>query len=95
MCPQAFLWILSCGCMLCICDSKKFKSTVTGREFEIKGYINCNTTFVIYLITCSKCQKQYVGCTTRKLKERAREHLSQIKNSRTAEKGNITRHFVT
>ncbi|OCT56484.1 hypothetical protein XELAEV_18000041mg [Xenopus laevis] len=45
--------------------SKKFKSTVTGREFDIKGYINYNTIFVIYLIICLRCQKQYVGCTSR------------------------------
>ncbi|OCT55194.1 hypothetical protein XELAEV_18003924mg [Xenopus laevis] len=65
--------------------SKKLKSTVTGKEFDIKGYINCNTTFVIYLITCLKCHKQYVGCTSRKLKVRAREHMSQIRNPRTVE----------
>ncbi|OCT72061.1 hypothetical protein XELAEV_18035039mg [Xenopus laevis] len=79
--PLTLMGNYRCGSRRCItCKhlkiSKKFKSTVTGREFDIKGYTNCNTTFVIYLITRLRCQKQYVGCTSRKLKERAREHMS-------------------
>ncbi|OCT96155.1 hypothetical protein XELAEV_18013838mg [Xenopus laevis] len=87
-----------CGSRRCItCQhmkiSKEFKSTVTNTSFKIRDYINCNTSTVVYLITCLKCQKQYVGCTSRTLKERIREHLSQIKNPKTVEKSNITRHF--
>ncbi|XP_041420379.1 uncharacterized protein LOC121394196 [Xenopus laevis] len=86
-----------CGSRRCItCQhmkiSKEFKSTVTNTSFKIRDYINCNTSTVVYLITCLKCQKQYVGCTSRTLK-RIREHLSQIKNPKTVEKSNITRHF--
>ncbi|OCT88862.1 hypothetical protein XELAEV_18017492mg [Xenopus laevis] len=85
--PLTSIGNYKCGSHRCItCKhmnvSKKFRSTVTGREFDIKGYIKCNTTFVIYLITCLKCRKQ------------ARDHISQIKNPRTAEKSNITRHFA-
>ena len=36
---------------------------------------NCSSTGVIYLTTCTHCNKQYVGQTGRKLKERMREHL--------------------
>ena len=36
---------------------------------------NCSSTCVIYLTTCTHCNKQYVGQTGRKLKERMREHL--------------------
>ncbi|OCT97763.1 hypothetical protein XELAEV_18009991mg [Xenopus laevis] len=46
------------------------------------------------MITCLKCCKQYVGCTSRRLKERITKHLSQIKNSRAAEGSNVTRHFA-
>ncbi|OCT94642.1 hypothetical protein XELAEV_18012324mg [Xenopus laevis] len=87
-----------CGSRSCItCQhmkiSKEFKSTVTNTSFKIRDYINCNTSTVVYLLTCLKCQKQYVGCTSRTLKERIREHLSQIKNPKTVEKSNITRQF--
>ncbi|OCT65992.1 hypothetical protein XELAEV_18042246mg [Xenopus laevis] len=52
---------MTCGHMKV---SKSFTSTVTGKTFESKGYVNCNTPLVIHLITCLKCSKQYVGCTT-------------------------------
>ncbi|OCT85205.1 hypothetical protein XELAEV_18023370mg [Xenopus laevis] len=86
-----------CGSSKCItCQrlkiSKEFKSTVTSKSFKIRDYINTST--VVYLATCLKRQKQYVGCTNRTLKERIREHLSQIKNSKALEKSNITRHFA-
>ncbi|OCT57352.1 hypothetical protein XELAEV_18003619mg [Xenopus laevis] len=89
--PLASTGNYKCGSRRCItCNhmnvSKKFRSTVTVREFDIKGYINCNTPFVIYLITCLKCKKQYVGCTTRKMKERAREYESDKKSSNRIER---------
>jgi hypothetical protein len=37
--------------------------------------LNCSSKGVIYLTTCTHCNKQYVGQTGRKLKERMREHL--------------------
>ncbi|OCT95527.1 hypothetical protein XELAEV_18013213mg [Xenopus laevis] len=81
-----------CGSRRCItCQhmkiSKEFKSTVTNTSFKIRDYINCNTSTVVYLITCLKCQKQYVGCTSKTLKERIREHLSQIKNPKQLKRG--------
>ncbi|OCT92649.1 hypothetical protein XELAEV_18015707mg [Xenopus laevis] len=60
---------------------------------KVEGSHKCGSRRLVYLITCLKCQKQYVGCTSRTLKERIREHLSQIKNPKTIEKSNITRHF--
>ncbi|OCT94580.1 hypothetical protein XELAEV_18012257mg [Xenopus laevis] len=84
-----------CGSRRCVtCQHiKEFKSTVTNTSFKIRDYINCNRSTVIYLIAWHNCQKQYVGCTNRTLKERIREHLSQIKNSKAVEKY-ITRHFA-
>ncbi|OCT63516.1 hypothetical protein XELAEV_18044616mg [Xenopus laevis] len=40
--------------------------------------MNCNTKFVVYLLTCLKCRIQYVGCLSRSLKCRMREHIHQI-----------------
>ena len=36
---------------------------------------------VVYLITCSKCNAQYVGQTTRHLSIRMNEHRSKCKNN--------------
>ncbi|OCT59575.1 hypothetical protein XELAEV_18000997mg [Xenopus laevis] len=35
----------------------------------MKLYINCCSKGIVYLITCTTCGKQYVGCTTRSFKE--------------------------
>lgn len=37
----------------------------------------CNSSSIIYLITCRKCHKQYVGLTTTSLKERLNHQASQ------------------
>ena len=43
-----------------IADSK-FRSTVTGKTYVIKGNLSGDSCNVIYLITCSDCREQYVG----------------------------------
>ena len=71
-----------CGksCKLCsyINPSKEVKSTVTGEKCKIQGDFNCKTLGVIYLVTCKKCNKQYIGQTFRKFCIRMKEHLTDI-----------------
>ncbi|OCT56295.1 hypothetical protein XELAEV_18000319mg [Xenopus laevis] len=38
---------------------KTFKSTVTKKVYNINTFINCNTKFVVYLLTCTKFEVQY------------------------------------
>jgi predicted GIY-YIG superfamily endonuclease len=52
----------------------------------------CNQTNVIYAIICLKCNKWYVGYTTRSLKERLAIHKSSIKRK---DKTAISTHFNT
>ncbi|OCT72372.1 hypothetical protein XELAEV_18035350mg [Xenopus laevis] len=87
-----------CGQIRCITckylkTSKEFNSTVTKNVYRIKQYINCCSKGIVYLITCTKCGKQYVGCTIRSLKERIREHINQVSNIKLSNKTNVTRHF--
>lgn len=63
------------------CRTEYFKSSVNNRSYKIKGFIKCNTTYVIYLITCKKCNVQEVGCITNTLKVRIKWHLSDTVNS--------------
>ena len=42
---------------------------------------------MIYLTTCLKCKKQYVGQTTRKLQQRIREHTADIKSNKDTVSG--------
>jgi hypothetical protein len=67
-------------CNLCpyIKTSKEFSSSQSKEIFKINDLYTCNTKGVIYLTTCSQCNKQYVGQTGRKLKERMKEHLYNV-----------------
>ena len=65
----------SCGCQgnRCeVCTFLKEKNTFANKEgtdkYKIREglHLDCNSENVIYLITCKKCKKQYVGsCITR------------------------------
>ncbi len=55
-----------------------FKSTTTKQHYRIRHNFTCNSANIIYLFTCKKCKKQYVGKTTKPLKQRINHHRSTI-----------------
>ena len=57
-----------------------FTSTKTKTSYPIRHSFTCQSTNLIYLITCKKCNKQYVGLTTTKLNVRINHHRSNIIN---------------
>lgn len=71
--------------------SKEVHGTVTGQIDESKTYANCRTLNVIYLAMC-RCCKQYVGKTTRNVKDRVLEHIACI--NRTDVSSAITAHII-
>lgn len=73
-----------CGHGICICCSvinvsNSFVSATTQQSYKIKQYINCNTSYVVYLVNCSICNEQYVRSTKCPLKNRIRRHLSDVR----------------
>ena len=66
-----------CTCKHLYCN-KFFKSTKTERTYPIRHSFSCTSRYIIYLITCTKCKKQYVGLTTQKLNTRINHHRSNI-----------------
>ena len=74
-----------CGearCKLCrihACDTSTFTSNHYNKKFNVKGKVNCKSSNVVYLITCRKCEIQYVGETGRTLKDRMSDHRSAVK----------------
>ena len=74
-----------CGhsrCVTCThlnCKST-FKSTKTGNVYPLRHSFTCTSRNIIYLITCSKCKKQYVGFTTQQLNVRINHHRTNIFN---------------
>lgn len=69
-----------CGlCSHCpnIKECKEFIDLNSGNTYKIKSFINCNTTFVVYRLSCP-CNCFYVGRTKRRLKDRVSEHKRAI-----------------
>jgi hypothetical protein len=74
----------SARCKTCnyIVESTHFISNTTKRKYNLLNNFNCKSKNIIYLITCSKCYKQYVGQTSRTLADRLTNHLSCIRHNK-------------
>ena len=48
-------------CCKQIVHTTAFRSNQTNRIFHIYHNLNCKSTYVIYLMECTKCKLQYVG----------------------------------
>lgn len=74
-----------CTRIICeICPSrtnppKFYRSSYTGRTYDSPTNYNCETTNVVYLITCNRCKKQYVGETSRSFRKRMLEHKNYVR----------------
>ena len=69
-----------CATCLHLNCSKYFTSTRTRTTYTIRHNFNCTSSNLIYLITCKKCRKQYVGLTTKQLNVRVNHHRTNIIN---------------
>ena len=67
------------GCKTCpfICTFTIFQGP-SGQQFEIKSHFTCQSTDLVYILSCSLCHKMYVGETYRTLNERFKEHRNSI-----------------
>ena len=61
-------------------EGKYFKSTNTSKRYPIRHQLNCDSSFVIYLATCKKCQGPYIGKSQTTFKKRHSNHKQEIKN---------------
>ena len=59
--------ITSCKkCDICknyLISDNKFESKVTGGFYNVRVNLSCNSNYVIYLISCKKCEDQYIIST--------------------------------
>ena len=73
-----------CGkkCHACkiLSEGRSFKSTNTGKKYTIKQGVTCDSSFIVYLETCRKCEGQYIGKSTQPFKRRHSWHKQEIKN---------------
>ena len=56
------------------------KATASSYHHQITTKVTCTSSNIIYLITCRKCLMQYVGETSRRLKDRFAEHQGYVRN---------------
>ena len=73
-----------CGSRRCVvCDyideSDHFLSSHTGRRYSSNYSLNCNSSNVVYLLTCRNCTLQYVGSTVTKFRLRSNNHKARMK----------------
>ena len=68
-------------CSMVVADSH-FNSTVFNKMFDLTENLDCSSENIIYLITCSKCNIQYVGETGNALRVRMNAHRYCVKSNK-------------
>jgi hypothetical protein len=61
-----------------------------SNTYCVRHQLSCTTSNIVYLITCKRCKKQYVGQTTKQLNTRMNHHRSNIMNKKSTY---IAKHF--
>jgi len=71
--------------------SNTFTNAQGDRVFNLrKGFLYCNSKFVVYKLRCKTCTKQYIGSTITKFSERFNNYKSPFKKYSTRkQKGNL------
>ena len=68
------------------------RSNISKRTYITRGVADCNTKYVVYLLECVKCGRQYVGQTGQSLRHRFYRHLDRINHYRQA--STLHEHFA-
>ncbi|CAD5126632.1 DgyrCDS14716 [Dimorphilus gyrociliatus] len=69
-------------CLVCLKVRKTntWQSTGSNQWFRVKGDFDCTSSWIIYIIQCTLCEIQYVGLTTRTLRDRINNHKGDVRN---------------
>ena len=70
-------------------ETQYFSSTNTGKKYKIRQRLDCDSDWLIYLVTCKKCQGQYIGKSKTPFKIRHSNHKQEIKK----DKGGLGHHY--
>ena len=72
-------------------NSGQVRSKIPTRTYNTHGEATCDTPYIVYLIQCKHCNKQYVGQTQKSLKAWYAKHLRNIKDKHS--NGVLQDHF--
>ena len=80
-------------CKTCpfICNVEKLSGP--ERSIKITDHFSCTSANIIYCITCTLCQKFYIGETGKRLGDRLREHLRDVEKDDKNAPRPVARHF--
>ena len=90
-----------CGknCITCryITDGRtNYTFSATGETRTIYDRIDCNSKNLIYMIHCLRCNKQYIGETKRRLKDRFNEHRRPVDRPTPSSRPTaVSEHFLS
>ena len=68
-----------CQVGLNVTETETFTGTSTNQTYKINNEFNCNESFLLYLLTCKICRKQYVGQTVDIVRSRWNNYKSNDK----------------
>jgi len=70
--------------------------SATGKIRTIHDHIDCNSKNLIYMIHCLCCNKQYIGETKRRLKDRFNEHRRPVDRPTPSSRPTaVSDHFIS
>jgi hypothetical protein len=72
----------NCKCCIHIIKTNSYMDSNRELCFDIMDQFDCNSSDVVYIISCLKCNMLYVGQSGRKVRERLNNHRSDIKNNK-------------
>ena len=67
------------------CQQISTTQTITNQSnhsYKIRGNFNCQSTNIIYVLSCLICGTQYVGESSNTMNTRCRGHISTIRTSK-------------
>ena len=84
-------------CNISVCNTCAYVSSATVivgpfDTFDIRQSFSCTSDNIVYCIFCTKCDVLYIGETGRRLGDRFRENLNDIKHKHIV-KSKVARHF--
>ena len=77
-------------CCKQVISSSTFKSQQTNKSYTIFHEVNCSSAYVIYLMKCSLCKKQYVGKSETNFNIRLNAIIMTLKNPMQYQRGDTT-----
>ena len=69
-------------CLTCpyVQSGQLVKSSASNYKHEIETQVDCQTSNLIYCLSCDKCQEQYIGETEKTLSIRFGQHRGYVRN---------------